>query len=203
MEKDFLTPTEEIKETRTVWHEIFDWIESIGITFLCVFVALTFFFRVVTIDGTSMMDTLIEGERVIISDLFYTPTQGDVVVISRNYNNDPNLEKTDDNAPIIKRIIATEGQWVDINFDEGIVYVGDSKETLKPLNEKYTKNPTDRKSDFVGPIQIKKGHVFVLGDNRRVSLDSRNDEIGQVDVRYILGKAYFRITPFEKFGSIY
>ncbi len=199
---DFTTE-KKVKETRSIWHEVFDWIESIGITFLCVFFALTFCFRVVTIEGDSMMNTLIEGEKVVISNLFYEAKQGDIVVISRNYKNDPDMVPNESNSPIIKRVIATEGQWIDIDFEEGIVYVGNSVETMQPYKEDYIRNLTTVPGDFEGPQQIEKGHVFVLGDNRSVSLDSRYDEIGQVDTNYILGKAYFRLTPFEKFGTIY
>lgn len=190
-----------IKETRTIWHEVFDWIECIGITFLCALALLTFVFRVVTIDGDSMLDTLVDGENVVISNLFYTPHRGDIIVISRNYTNDTEASN-DENSPIIKRVIATEGEWVNIDFEAGIVYVGKTKDSLEPLKEDYTKNLTTRRGDFVGPIQVEKGHVFVLGDNRAVSLDSRYDEIGQVDERYILGRAYLRLTPFDKFGEL-
>ncbi len=166
---------------------------------IAVIILFLFVFRVPTIDGNSMNNTLFNGERVIISDLMYEPRYGDIVVVSRNYTNDSNnIERY--SMPIIKRIIATEGQTVDIDFEKGKVYV-DGKE----LEENYTKTPTNLSYDVKFPVTVKKNCVFVLGDNRNDSLDSRSSQIGDggmIDKRYILGKAFLRIFPFNKFGKI-
>ena len=166
---------------------------------IAVIILFAFVFRVPTIDGNSMNNTLFDGERVIISDLFYQPKYGDVVVISRNYTNDTdNIERY--SMPIIKRVIATEGQTVDIDFENGIVYVDG-----KALTENYTKTPTNLSYDVKFPVTVPENCVFVMGDNRNDSLDSRSSQIGKggmIDKRYILGKAFLRVFPFDKFGRI-
>ena len=152
-----------------------------------------------TIDGDSMNNTLFNGERVVISNVFYKPKYGDIIVISRDYDNVPGT--TDRSSmPIIKRVIATEGQTVDIDFEEGIVYVDGVA-----LKESYTRTPTNLSYDVKFPVTVKEGYVFVLGDNRNNSLDSRSSQIGEeglIDTRYIMGKALFRVFPFDKFGKI-
>lgn len=176
--------------------EGFDVVVSAMIAVIIMFV---FIFKVPTIEGNSMNDTLINGERVIISNVLYEPKYGDIVVISRNYTNSAdNLERY--SMPIIKRVIATEGQTVDIDFEKGIVYVDG-----KALNENYTKTPTNLSYDVKFPLTVKENCVFVMGDNRNDSLDSRSSQIGDggmIDKRYILGKALIRIFPFDKFGTI-
>lgn len=188
-----------LKETRTVWTEVFEWIDCAVLTVMALLLVFTFVFRQVKIDGDSMNSTLFHNERVIVSNLFYTPENGDIVVISSEIY---------DNVPIIKRVIATEGQWIKIA--EGKVYVGDSEDDLHELNEPYIggQHTADIVSNnFYGhyeyPLQVPANKVFLLGDNRGVSLDSRTETIGLVDERQILGKAIYRIYPLDKIGSIY
>lgn len=184
--------------------ELFDWVDTIVVALVAVVIIFTFFFRIATIVGPSMENTLHSGERVIISDLFYEPEYGDIIVVSRNVNNSVN-DTVDGNEPIIKRVIATEGQWVDIDFDNGTVSVGPDLSNMKVLEESYVKTPTNKRYDLEFPIYVKEGYVFVLGDNRNDSLDSRASWIGEdglVDKRYILGKAVFRIWPFDVIGGL-
>lgn len=178
---------------------IFDWLEVLVHAIIAVVICFSFLFRIATIDGPSMENTLHNGERVIISNLFYTPKVGDIVVISRNKENNV-FTMTDANTPIIKRIIATEGQTVDIDFEEGIVYVDGIA-----LDEPYTKTSTNLKYEIEFPVTVDEGCVFVLGDNRNDSLDSRSTRIGEygmIDTRYILGHAVYRVFPFDKIGKI-
>lgn len=178
---------------------VFDWLEVLVHAIIAVIICFSFLFRVATIDGPSMMDTLHDGERVIISNLFYEPKVGDIVVISRNKENSV-YTMNDTNTPIIKRIIATEGQSVDIDFEKGIVYVDGIA-----LDEPYARTPTTRKFDIEFPVTVDEGCVFVLGDNRNDSLDSRDSRIGEygmIDTRYILGRAVYRIFPLNKIGKI-
>lgn len=181
--------------------DLFDWVDTVVIALISVVIIFTFFFRIATIVGPSMQNTLYSGEKVVISNLFYEPKYGDIVVISRNINN--NFDKPiHGSEPIIKRVIATEGQFVDIDFAEGIVYVGPDLAHMTPLEEPYAKAPTTRYFDVEFPLYVEEGHVFVLGDNRNDSLDSRDSSIGIVDERYILGKAIYRIWPFNRIGGL-
>ena len=161
----------------TVSKEIFDWIDTITTAFIAVVLIFTFFFRIATIVGPSMQNTLYSGEKVIISGFAYEPKYGDIVVISRNTNNKVGNTAAG-SEPIIKRVIATEGQWVDIDFRRGIVYVGDDPANLAPLEEPYAKNLTTRKWDVDFPVYVEDNCIFVLGDNRNDSLDSRSSTIG-------------------------
>ena len=136
-----------------------------------------------------MQQTLIEPDRLIVSKLFYTPKQGDIVVLRK--------ESFKDDA-IIKRVIAVGGQTVDIDFTEGVVYVDGVA-----LDEPYVNAPTYDPEDFTEPVEVPEGCIFVMGDNRNHSTDSRDARIGVVDNRYIIGKALFRITPVNRFGAIY
>lgn len=188
------------KKKKDLNNEIFDGIEVLVHAILAVVLCFSFLFRIATIDGPSMEDTLYNGERVIVSNLFYTPKVGDIVIISRNTENSV-YTMNDTNTPIIKRIIATEGQTVDIDFEQGIVYVDGVA-----LDEPFTKTPTNVKYEVEFPVIVDEGCVFVLGDNRNNSLDSRSSRIGEygmIDTRYILGKAIFRVLPFDKMGEIY
>lgn len=185
---------------------VYDWIDSVVTSIIIVVLLFTFVLRVVGIVGDSMNDTLINNDRVVIYNLFYEPQKGDIIVISRNVSNDK-ANETVGNEPIIKRVIATEGQTVDITYDdEGIGHVFvDGVQT----GESYIKEPM-RQIGLVNPVSfpqtVPEGHVFVLGDNRNESLDSRSADIGDygmIDERYVLGKAIFRIFPFNSIGSVY
>jgi len=187
------------RETTSFKAFVFDWLEVLVHAIIAVVICFSFLFRIATIDGPSMKDTLYDGERVIISNLFYEPKVGDIVVISRNKENSV-YTMNDSNTPIIKRIIAMEGQTVDIDFEEGVVYVDGIE-----LDEPYARTPTNRKYDVEFPVTVDEGCVFVLGDNRNDSMDSRDSRIGEygmVDTRYILGHAVFRILPFDKIGRL-
>lgn len=175
---------------------IFDWVDSVVFAIILMIIVFTLVFRIVGIQGESMENTVLDGERVVISNVFYTPKQGDIVVISRDYFNSLG-EPVEGNEPIIKRVIATEGQEVDIDFEKGIVYVDN-----QPLKEPYIKNPTTRQDDVQFPLTVEDGCVFVLGDNRAISKDSRDSSIGLVNERYVLGKVILRIYPLDRFGGL-
>lgn len=182
-----------------VKRDIFEWLDVIVMSLIIVVLVFSFVFRVATIEGDSMLNTLTGGDRVVISNFNYTPQNGDIVVISRNIDNSSQGTLTSQ-GPIIKRVIATENQTVDIDFSKGIVYVDGN-----PLKEDYTSTLTKRKGDLDFPVIVPKGCIFVLGDNRAVSLDSRSSEIGEngmVDTRYVLGRAVFRVFPFNKIGRL-
>ena len=155
-----------------------------------IMVVFLVFFRIIVVSGPSMKQTLLDGDYLLlISNLFYhDPKQGDVVVVSkRSY---------DDGKPIVKRVIATEGQIVDMDFENGIVYVDGL-----PLEEDYVNTPTNLDEGTVFPQIVEEGCVFVMGDNRNNSKDSRSPEIGQVDTRQILGKVALLLFPGTDHGT--
>ena len=184
--------------------EIIDWLETFAFAFAFVIVVFTFMFKIVTVEGRSMHYTLDHGDKLIITDMFYKPECGDIVVIQEPHRFD---------SPIIKRVIATEGQKVKIDFDTWAVYVDDVL-----LDEPYV-NYDDRNEGFamdhfgcVSEFTVAEDNVFVMGDNRNNSSDSRiKDFILQDDGSYlykgftedeILGKVIIRLTPFDKFGNV-
>ncbi len=177
---------------------LYDWIGTLAVSIIAVSIILTFFFRVVVVDGPSMMDTLQDGDVLIMSQFNYKPKVGDIVIISRNYENDVLYQETSSKSAIIKRIIAVEGQTVDIDTNAGIVYVDG-----EAIDEPYIKDPTTVNRGTEYPLYVDEGKVFVMGDNRLVSLDSRSSEVGLIDSKYILGKAMVRLFPISEAGSIY
>ena len=198
--------------------EIFDWIQTFCGALLFGVILFTFFFRIVTVDGESMTQTLKNGDRLIISNLFYTPERGDIVVI---HDTETKIMMGQDafSGPIIKRVIATEGEKVKIDYNNWTVTVTDvnGKETV--LEEPYVNYIFENGTDKLKPVRVpekiiypdsiannvehtvKEGCVFVCGDNRSNSLDSRY--VGDVDKRKILGKALFRVFPFNALGVLY
>lgn len=179
---------EEQPERSELTKACFEWVEALVTAFVFVVTIFTFLFRIVNISGPSMIPTLHDSDRVVISSYFYQPKDEDVVVITHS---------AEFNEPIIKRIIATEGQHLKIDFTTGKVYVDG-----KLLDEPYISGPTVQEGDAPIPEVIPQGYVFVMGDNRSQSLDSRYQKIGLIDKRYILGKADFIVFPFTRLGRI-
>ena len=153
------------------------WLVGILLVFLLLF-------RVIVVSGPSMNQTLVHGDYLLlINNLLYAePKQGDVVVAAK--------DSFKNGEPIIKRVIATEGQWVDIDFEAGIVYVNGNAQA-----EPYVNTPTNLYEGVDFPLLVEEGCIFVMGDNRNESKDSRSPEIGQIDKREILGKAIFLFIP--------
>ena len=149
-----------------------------------VMIVFLLLFRIVIVSGSSMYSTLWNGDWLLVtSSIFYKdPQAGDIIVASKDSFND--------GEPIIKRVIAIEGQTVDIDFGAGIVYVDGV-----PLEEDYTYTPTNVQEGIIFPITIADGCIFVMGDNRNGSKDSRHPDIGMIDTREILGKAVFLVFP--------
>ena len=169
--------------------EIYDWIHCLSIALIICVVIFAFFIRLIDVRGTSMNPTLNNGDKMLVSGLFYSPKAGDVVVFKK--------DEYDPERALVKRVIATEGQVINIDFDNGIVYVDG-----EAIQEDYIMEPTTNKIDFIGPQTVPEGCVFVMGDNRNASTDSRKTEIGMVDSRLILGKAYFVIYPLSQLRTI-
>jgi signal peptidase I len=155
-----------------------------------VILVFSFLFRVVIVSGPSMNSTLIDGDWLLLlgNVLYGEPKKGDIIVASK--------DSFDNGAPIIKRVIATAGETVDIDFDAGIVYVNG-----EALDEPYTLTPTNLREGISFPLTVDEGCIFVMGDNRNVSKDSRSTDIGQVDCREVLGKALFLFFPGDPDGA--
>ena len=163
--------------------DVFDWIQCVVSAIVCGIFIFVFIGRTIGVEGNSMLQTLHWNDRVIMSSVFYTPKNGDIVIFR---------PPTDafGSAPLVKRVIAVEGETVDINFETGEVFVNG-------VIERYVDEPTYSRLNFAGPVTVPMGHVFVLGDNRNHSSDSRDSRVGMVDSRYIIGKVLFLLIPGE------
>lgn len=168
--------------------DFLDFTEFLAFCFFIFLLIFSFIFRMITVNGESMYPTFDHNDKLIVSHMFYTPEQGDVV-IANSYG----LNET-----ILKRVIATEGQTIDIDFETGTVTVDGVV-----LSEPYI-NALTKKNDgaYTYPLTIDEGYVFLMGDNRNASTDSRSSFVGQVPVEDVLGKVVFRFYPLNKFGTI-
>ena len=164
---------------------------------VCILIVLLVF-RVVAVSGTSMNGTLFDGDYMLLlaNTFYFDPQPGDIVVASK--------ADFEDGRPIVKRIIATEGQWVNIDFEQGIVYVSDDDQaTWRALDEPYTNTPTNLQEGTQFPLYVGEGKLFVMGDNRNNSRDSRSPEIGLLDKQHIIGKVIFLLFPGTNGTDVY
>lgn len=182
------------KNTRkkTVLGELFDAFEAVVIAMVIAFLTLTIVFRTGYVDGDSMVSTLSNNDRYIISGLFYTPKQGDIIVFQ------PEKEYESNNNLWVKRVIAVGGQ--EVNIIDGYVYVDGEKIDEPYLNENNAGKTYPRNNSLTYPCEVPEGYVFLMGDNRYISKDSRS--IGCVDSRRILGKLILRYYPFNAIGTV-
>lgn len=165
-----------------------EWIESVIQAVIVVVITLAFIFRIVNVSGWSMLNTLRDGDKLIVLKWYYAPRNKDVVVISKGQHL---------NEPLIKRVIATQGQTLSIDFSDGSVTVDGIK-----LNETYIREPMSLEGDGDIPNVVPKGYSFVMGDNRNHSWDSRFKEVGLIDNNDIVGRATFILYPLDRFGVI-
>ena len=171
---------------------VFDFLELFVITLVCVMILTTFVFKHSIVEGRSMQNTLHEGDSLIITDLFYTPERFDIVVFE-DYST--SLKKA-----VVKRVIGLPGEKVEVKIDgDGNyeVYINDEL-----LPEEYAYNAPDSSPPLTGVWYIEDGEVFVMGDNRYNSTDSRDPGVGPIDIECILGKVILRFYPFDKFGKV-
>ena len=177
------------KDPYAASRETYDWIYCMLVALIICVLLFVFVVRVIDVVGTSMNPTLFNGDKMLVSRLFYRPKVGDIVVFKK--------DEYDPNKALVKRVIAVEGQEINMDFENGIVYIDG-----QAISEPYIMEPTTKKLDFIGPKTVPEGCVFVMGDNRNASMDSRVSEIGMLDTRLILGKAYYVIYPLSSFREI-
>ena len=197
--------TDEIPAKKRIAAEIIDWFDTVVTSIVAIIVVFALITRLSTVDGPSMLPTLQDQERLMITDFCYTPAHNDIVVVwTDNLFN----EMTNDwGKAIVKRVIGLPGDTIRIDTAEGAVYRNGEKLETEEIDGTiyedghmifdYTTEVYDME------VTVPEGHVFVMGDNRTNSADSRDGRIGFVDMNYIIGKAYLRVAPFERFGGLY
>lgn len=161
----------------------FEWVSAAMVALLIVSLLFTTVFRLVNVSGESMMPTLLNGERLVISNLGYTPEYGDIVIVLRT-----------NDTPLIKRVIGLPGDTIVIDNDKGVVLRNN-----RPLDEPYTQGVTKQSRNATGfsqPVVVEEGYLYVLGDNRENSADSRS--LGCQSMDNLVGRVLFRLTPFGK-----
>jgi len=171
---------------------LYEWLELFIVSFTAVMLIVLLIARHSPVVGSSMINTLHDGDLLIVSDLFYEPKRDDIIVF--------HSQNTGYDEPYVKRIIATEGQTVDIDFENWIVTVDG-----EVLDESYVYRPEGeamRGSYMSFPVTVPEGHLFVMGDNRNGSSDSRSPHIGFVDERHVIGRVIFRLLPFDVIGTV-
>lgn len=161
----------------------YEWMQALACSVLAVVLAFTFVIRLIGVSGHSMVPTLQDGDRLLVvnSILYRDYHYGDIVILRK---------QTFTSEPIVKRVIATQGQTVDIDFTTGAVYVDGEQ-----MDEPYIAELTFEEEGTEFPLTVPEGSVFVMGDNRNHSNDSRDYRLGTVDTRYIIGKAVFLLYP--------
>ncbi len=182
---------EQKNSTREKISWFFDFLEVFAVCISCIIVIFALFFRLAKVQGESMEDTLYENQYLVVSDFLYEPECGDIVVLQNTALQTPQLRE-----PLVKRVIAVGGESVDIARD-GTVTIIAADGTSRVLDQPYIKN--EDYASATGHYIIPEGHVFVMGDNRNHSTDSRSSLVGVVDERCIFGKALVRILPFADF----
>ena len=177
--------------------ELFEWFQMIMGCILTAVVVFNCFARLTRVDGSSMENTLQDGEMMLVWSLGYEPKQGDIVVVNKTT---APFVGWDGKKAIVKRVIAVGGQTVDIDYTEGVVYVDG-----EALDEPYIKEEMYNTGDLYMQQthwEVPDGSVFVMGDNRNHSTDSRHDYLGCIDHDYVLGKVILALWPPTKFGTL-
>lgn len=189
----------EINSKSTKSSSLFEWFDSIIKALIIILVLLTFLFKVCTVVGNSMNNTLYNNERIVISNFLYTPKENDIIV----------FHQTGEvlNEPCVKRVIATGNKWVKIDYDNKILYVSSDNifnedDIVEESSYAFFDSGNYRHQSGEYEIYVPEGKLFVMGDNRNNSLDSRYNSIGLIDEKTVLGKVIFRMSPSDRIGVI-
>ena len=185
---ELMALTEETKQN-TWKSDLYFWLQALVMVLVALILIFTFVGRIIGVVGSSMYPTLHDGD-LLLQSIGYTPKQGDVVVLTKEF------DAAD--GPIVKRVIATGGQHVVIDYDAGTVTV-DGEVLDEPYINEFMVDPG---MDSIHDVVVPEGSIFVMGDNRNHSSDSRNVTLGTVDERYVLGRALWVLLPFQNFGAI-
>lgn len=175
-----------IKKLKEIPGSLYEWIEAAIYSLICVVLAFIFIFRIVGVDGPSMIPTLQDKERLILTTFLYTPKRGDIIVIDR-YTQEP----------LVKRVIAVGGDKIAILPDTGEVVLNGVV-----LDEDYTQGKTVLRDFGTATRTVPEGYLVVMGDNREISKDSRSEEVGLVNEKDVVGKAIFRFSPLKRIGFL-
>ena len=183
---------EELSSEDSFKMDLFFWLQALVAALITLILLFTFVGRIIGVDGDSMYPTLHNGDLLLLQSVGYEPRQGDVVVLTKEFDAS--------DGPIVKRVIAVGGQTVDIDYEAGTVSVDG-----QVLDEPYI-NPEENMrrpgGETLTDVVVPEGSIFVMGDNRNHSSDSRDVTLGAVDERYVLGRALWIILPFDHFGAI-
>ena len=189
----------EINSQSTKSNSLFEWYDSILKALIIILILITFLFKVCTVVGNSMNNTLYNNERIVISNFLYTPKENDIIV----------FHQTGEilNEPCVKRVIATGNKWVKIDYDNKILYVSSDNifnedDIVDESTYAFFDTDNYRHQSGIYEIYVPEGKLFVMGDNRNNSLDSRYSSIGLIDEKTVLGKVIFRIAPSDRVGTI-
>lgn len=185
-------PAEGIPPTASSKLDLYSWLQALVFALVVLILAFTFFGRIIGVEGTSMVPTLHNRDMLLLQCIDYTPKQGDVVVLTKEF--------ADITNPIVKRVIAVGGQTIQVDYASNSVTVDG-----QVLEEPYINgamevpgSPYMQKTSW----QVPEGSIFVMGDNRNHSSDSRDERLGLVDTRYVLGRALVILLPFQDIGTI-
>lgn len=176
--------------------DLYYWVQALVAVLIALILTCTLAGRVIGVVGSSMEPTLYGNDLLLLQSLGYTPKQGDVVVLRKPGFPSPPRET----APIVKRVIAVGGQHVRVDYEAGAVYV-DGVALEEPYIRDYMSPPPDPDMNVLD-VTVPEGSIYVLGDNRNYSSDSRHKDLGTVDERYVLGRVLCVIFPFQNFGVV-
>ncbi len=177
--------------------DLFDWAQAMVNAIICIVVLFAFVGCVFRVDGSSMINTLHDKDLLVISDLFFTPQRGDIVMFNKAHTEFLNLGSSGIQPPLVKRVVAVGGDTLDIDYAKGLLTINGVPQSEPFLHERMLP-----RGDISFPLYVPEGYVFCLGDNRNDSTDSRNSHIGLIDRRYILGRVLFRVLPLTQFGAV-